>query len=134
MNNQEKYNEFIAGIIPFEIKINLPVAIKHDNKIIRATRVFGGVTAKKVVKIKIIDYYSRSLNLIISFEDKKETLLVFCPLNKSPEEFLSEMRHKISLKVGDSYPDEKLIEFESEAKLKFREKLKGAKVTKIKEL
>lgn len=114
---QEKYKELIKGLVPSSFVVSLFSVRGVAGKSIRA-KVILGLSPMKTVVLYTAKEYTRSLEINVIWENKNIPIIVFCSLNKSPNEIVRDIEQKVTLVVNNSYSDEELKLFEN--KLKYR--------------
>jgi hypothetical protein len=118
MKKQDKYNDFICGMIPESVVVGLLVIRDHEGRKERFNTVLGG-TSKRKIKIEIKSVLSRSLQIQGTWDDKSTSFILFCPLNKSPDEVFRIFSWQLQDKVCAEYTDGELIDFETEMRTKW---------------
>jgi hypothetical protein len=113
MKKQDKYNDFICGLIPESVVVGLLVIRNHEGREERFNTVLGG-TSKRKIEIEIKSVLSRSLQIQGTWDDKSISFILFCPLNKSPAEVYRIFSLQMQEKVSAEYTSEELIKFETD--------------------
>ena len=125
---QPAYNNFISKLAPKNLTISLPTVMEFKEEQHRVSKILG-ICAHKKISLKILDIFSRSIKFKLVWDkNKTDELLVFCPVSKSPEEFLRELKHKATCKVASTYTDEELKDLDKQAKKEFKDSIKKAKL------
>ena len=117
MSTTEKYIEFILeNFIKDKITVELP-------RIEEGGRVFWvefGIVAYQEVNIEVLEKYTRSVKLKLSFDEFEVEKLFFMPIESSPVSIESKFYKMVQKTVVVFFGGEKLNKKYEERKLKFR--------------
>lgn len=117
MSITEKYIDFIIdNFIRDKIKVELP-RIEKDGRVFWTKL---GIVAYQEVNIEVLDRYTRSVKLKLSFEEYEVEKLLFIPLNSSPVSIKSKFYEMVQKTVLESLGSEKINKKYEERKLKFK--------------
>ena len=117
MNITEKYVDFIIdNFIQDKIKVELP-RIEQDGRVFWIKL---GITAHQEVKIEVLDRYTRSVKLKLSFDEHEVEKLFFIPIESSPVSIENKFYKMVQKIVVEFLGGEKINKKHEERKLKFR--------------
>jgi hypothetical protein len=117
MNITEKYVDFIVdNFIQDKIRVELP-RIEEDGKVFWVKL---GLVTHQDVDTEVLEKYTRSVKLKLSFDEYEVEKLLFIPLNSSPESVKSKFYEMVQKTVLESLGSEKINKKYEEKKLKFK--------------
>ena len=129
------YVKFVAENLPKTLSIPLNNVKEIDGV---PTRVITklGIHLNKKVSLEILEVYTRSIKVRLTWEDQDSEIHFFTPTSKSLNSAWETFYDKCSTAVNDSYTDEELLKLNREHEEKFNNSLKralhAAKLAKIK--
>lgn len=121
--NQESYCEYIKNNIPKEVKVNLYKPMIIEGKPERLITKLG-FSAYKKVNVSVSDIYTRSLRIILQWDNNETNFILFCPTTKSPISVKMIFNLECRKLVNNKYTDEELEQEQIKARKDLGKKLK----------